>query len=408
MMKNTFLVPDFVQELLDISGLGVNQIVQTLSALLSLNVLVTDPSYQVISHSFERKEITDVVILSIKPQNTDPKSPILNCEVSVDDSVENGLIVPITFNNKTFGYLVILGNNPIPEASTYGKTLLFAASLCALQMHKKFELRQERQNHKEAFLFDLLYGNIKQKVEFIEYGKIWGWDFNLPHIVIVFSLIDYNYFSNDKEIINVLFQLVEKVQIQKNNIKPIVMVKQNQVVALLPLNSSEYDESKLAIETFTETVIKRAEKIGEVVRVACGIGKIYANPVDLFRSYQEAKVAFELGLLLKIETPFFANLGLERILYKHDLQDLKEFFEHTLGRLLVYDKNTDGNLMETLEALVSNQFDMGKTSTTLFLHRNTLRYRVKKIEEILNVKLDDLNIKLDISASLKIKLLRDI
>jgi purine catabolism regulator len=408
MMKNTFLVPDFVQELLDISGLGVNQIVQTLSALLSLNVLVTDPSYQVISHSFKRKEITDVVILSMKPQNAEPKSPILNCEISVDDSVENGVIVPITLNNKTFGTIAILGSNPIPEASTYGKTLLFAASLCALQMHKKFELRQERQNHKEAFLFDLLYGNIKQKVEFIEYGKIWGWDFNLPHIVIVFSLIDYNYFSNDKEIINVLFQLVEKVQIQKNNIKPIVMVKQNQIVALLPLNSSEYDESKLVIETFTETVIKRAEKIDEVVRVACGIGKIYADPVDLFRSYQEAKVAFELGLLLKIETPFFANLGLERILYKHDLQDLKEFFEHTLGRMLEYDKKTDGNLMETLEALVSNQFDMGKTSTTLFLHRNTLRYRVKKIEEILNVKLDDLNIKLDIAASLKIKLLRDI
>ena len=51
---------------------------------------------------------------------------------------------------------------------------------------------------------------------------------------------------------------------------------------------------------------------------------------------------------------------------------------------------------------------MGKTAKVSFLHRNTLRYRVKRIEEILNVKLDDLNDRLNIMAAFKIKLLRKI
>lgn len=406
-MAKTFTVPNFVQDLIEISNQGIDQIVQTISSLLSLSVIVTDPSYQIISHSFEQKEINDVVILSMEQQDN-IESTILNCEILVMDIIEKGLIVPIILNNKNHGYIALLGSSPIPNASSYGEVLQFSASLCALQLHKKLELRQERQTHKEAFLFDLLYGNIKDKEEFIEYGKIWGWDFSLPHIVIVFSLVDYNYFSNDKEIINQLFRIVEQVQIQKNQPKPIVMIKQNQVVTLLSVENSDYEKSISEIRSFSEAVIKRAEKMDGVNKVASGIGKIYASPVDLFRSYQEAKVAFELGLLLKIDTPFFTYLGLERILYNHDLQDLKEFYQHAIGGLLEYDKKTDGNLMETLDALVANQFDMGKTSSSLFLHRNTLRYRVKKIEEILHVKLDDLNVKLDLTAALKIKLLRDI
>ena len=82
---------------------------------------------------------------------------------------------------------------------------------------------------------------------------------------------------------------------------------------------------------FAETVLTIAEKMSSELEIACGIGEKYRTQPSYFKSYQEAKVAFELGILLKIPTPIFADLGLERILYKHDLQDLKEYYRHTLG-----------------------------------------------------------------------------
>ncbi len=406
-MNNHFAIPDFVQELSAVTSQGVSQIVQKLSTLLSHPVLVVDPLYQVLSCSTGIEAIDEIVIMPDNQQESNPHFSVFGCQISTINSLKNGLANPITLNNKILGYLILCSNDKPLVAGLYEDALIYTASLCALQMQKSLELKQERQKFKEAFLFDLLYGNIKQKEDITEYGEIWGWDFSIPHIVIVFSYKEDNHFFTNKQTVNMLLQVVENELISQN-FKPIAMAKQSQVITMIPLVDTDYDENRAKLEAFAVTVLKKAAKMNPEFELACGIGKKYRNPTELFRSYQEAKVAFELGILLKITTPLFTDLGLERILYKHDLQDLIEYYNHTLGSLLEHDKNHDGNLIETLEVLAANQFDMGKTAKASFLHRNTLRYRVKRIEEILNMKLDDLHVRLDIMAAFKIKQLRKI
>ncbi|MFZ7943408.1 PucR family transcriptional regulator [Neobacillus sp. 19] len=406
-MHTSFAIPKFVQELLTVSSQGVHQIIQKLCTLLSLPVLVVDPFYQVLSCSTGNDAIDEIVIIPDQQQESHSSTPVFSCQISTIHTLKTGFACPITSHNKNLGYIVIYSNNSPLEADLYEDTLMLAASLCAVQMQKNLEIRQEKQKFKEAFLFDLLYGNIKQKKDVIEYGDIWGWDFSIPHIVIVFSYKEENHFFTNKHMVNMLLQVVEKELILQN-FKPIAMAKQNQVVTLIPLPDDHHNENKIMLEAFTETILKKAKKMNSEVAIACGIGKKYMNPTDIFRSYQEAKVALELGILLNIATPLFTDLGLERILYKHDLQDLLEYYHHTLGSLLEHDKHHDGNLIETLEALAANQFDMSKTAKESFLHRNTLRYRVKRIEDILQVKLDDLHVRLDILAAFKIKQLRKI
>lgn len=98
----------------------------------------------------------------------------------------------------------------------------------------------------------------------------------------------------------------------------------------------------------------------------------------------------------------FSDLGLERILYKHDLQDLKEYYVHVLGELHRQD-DPESSLVTILESFAENQFDVGKTAKAIFMHPNTLRYRINKIETILGRSLADNNTRLDIVASLKIR-----
>lgn len=406
-MHKQFAIPDFVQELLTVSGQGVNQIIQKLSTLLSHPVLVVNPLYQILYSSTGNEAIDEIVIMPDQQQESTPNMPVFSCQISTINTLKNGFASKITFENKKLGYIILCSNNTPFETGLYEDILIYAASLCALQMQKSLEIKQEKQKFKEAFLFDLLYGNIKQKADIIDYGEIWGWDFSVPHIVIVFSYKEINHFFTNKHMVNMLLQVVEKELIFQNS-KPIAMAKQSQVITLIPLADADPDKNRAKLESFAETILKKAEKINSDFEIVCGIGKKYTNPTELFRSYQEAKVALELGILLNITTPLFSDLGLERILYKHDLQDLIEYYNHTLGSLLEHDKNHDGNLIETLEALASNQFDMGKTAKESFLHRNTLRYRVKRIEDILHVKLDNLHVRLDIMAAFKIKQLRKI
>ncbi len=107
------------------------------------------------------------------------------------------------------------------------------------------------------------------------------------------------------------------------------------------------------------------------------------------------------GGLLGVKVPFFSDMGLERVLYKHDIQDLKEYRDQVLGDLR---KDESGeSLLEILKTFTMNQFDVNKTAQDLFIHRNTLRTRLSKIEAILDRPLDDMSTRLDLTAVLKIE-----
>ena len=107
----------------------------------------------------------------------------------------------------------------------------------------------------------------------------------------------------------------------------------------------------------------------------------------------------------KENIPFFKELGLTRILYNHDKQELAEFYWETLGELDHYALAQNSELMDTLEKYLTYRGDLKETAQALFLHPNTLRYRLKKIEEILDVNLEELDTKLSLLTAFKIKYL---
>lgn len=403
-MKNLFAIPSVVQELLSSSSQGMGPFINKLSHLLSLPVVVTDLLFQILSYSGGFVEDHDKII-SIIELNKDPMSNIALCKITRNNEERIGLAATISYNKITFGHLIIIGNEDESVLYQYNQLLNYAASLCAIEMQKKHEIHKEKFKFKDSFLYDLLYGNLKQKVDIIEHGRMWNWDFTLPHQVLVFSLNDYNPFSSDKQKLDSIAHIIENSLIERSK-TPIIMTKTNQIIVIFPWENIDHPTVKKELTNFILFIFDQIYIWMKTNTISCGIGKVYTDPSELFRSYQEAKVAYTLGILLGISIPFFSDLGLERILYKHDLHDLKEYYNHTLGELEKYDNDCKNELIETLEAFAANQFDITKTAKALFLHRNTLRYRLKRIEEILNIKLDNFNIKLNIFAAFKIKQLR--
>lgn len=396
-LKDT-IVPDVIHEILTASEDGIEATLGKLSQYVRFPIIVTDSLYNVISSSITKDSIDIAVSTYFEKQRN---TAFFKCMIYFDGSDIESIGYPIQSRNENLGYIFLLHNNPEP-AMKHESLIRYAAGLMAFHMRQEKALLKEKQQFKDAFLFDILYGNIKNKEDIISYGQIWGWDFHFPHLILVSSIKEFNYFSADKRLIETLLYQLTKTLAQ-HGIEPITIKKQNEVIAFIPTGEKTNLQERKNLLHLIEYFLTQTKETELKGRVSCGVGQIYENPVELYRSYQEAKVAYELGLLLEICIPFFNDLGLERILYKHDLQDLKEFYETILGALLQEDGDSEGELMATLESFALHQFDLKQTSESLFLHRNTLRYRIKKIEEILEIKLDDMNNRLNITAALKIK-----
>ncbi|GBD10110.1 Purine catabolism regulatory protein [Candidatus Thermoflexus japonica] len=125
-------------------------------------------------------------------------------------------------------------------------------------------------------------------------------------------------------------------------------------------------------------------------RLAAGVGGVYAGPAGLARSFREAVQALQMveALLGGDRTLAYSRLDVYRILYPlRESEVLEEFYEQTLGSLERYDREHHAELIPTLEAFFACDGNLQRTAERLFLHRNSLAYRLRRIQEITGMDL---------------------
>jgi sugar diacid utilization regulator len=322
-----------------------------------------------------------------------------------DNRQVEGFVFPIASGKLKLGSLIILDADS--QDDFFIRLGNQTALTCAGIMVKQNEFLLLEQQNKEAFLYDLLYGNIETDQDIVSRGEIWGWDLESPQGVIVFELEEYEKYSNDDEIVKQVLEIAQR-EITVTGEKPILLRKKGEVVVLITVRKTFWQEQKATLDLLVKKIKSKAEEQFSPRIIRVGVGRVYDQPSEIFRSYQEAKVALELGSLLKTPsvTPFFSDMGLARILYNHDYQELQDFYKETLGALERYDKEQSSDLLNSLEHYLLCRCDLKTAADALFLHPNTLRYRLKKIEEVLSIVLDDFDTKLNLMAAFKIKHLK--
>ena len=142
-----------------------------------------------------------------------------------------------------------------------------------------------------------------------------------------------------------------------------------------------------------KTVEKLAASIADTisgefyVHVVIGIGTTVDNLKDLARSFKEAQTALEVGKVFDTEKTIvpYDNLGIARLIYQLPTTlcetYLKEVFK--LGSI----ESLDGETLFTIQRFFENNLNVSETSRRLFVHRNTLVYRLEKIKKITGLDL---------------------
>lgn len=121
-----------------------------------------------------------------------------------------------------------------------------------------------------------------------------------------------------------------------------------------------------------------------------GIGNEVTDLSQLPLSYFEANEAYDnkydQGKVKFIE--FYKSKNVEELLQLIPASKLKPFIMYTLGSLAYPQTTKEKELRYTLNVYMANQCDLTKTSEEIFIHRNTVKYRIKKCEEIIGLPVD--------------------
>ncbi len=147
------------------------------------------------------------------------------------------------------------------------------------------------------------------------------------------------------------------------------------------------------------------ESIHNYPQCHAGISRVVKDVAGLRSAVCQALDACNLGQRIegRVSPYYYEELGLYRLLTGIRARaELKRFYDETLGALVRYDATHGTNLVRTLEVFFEQNANASQTSRALFVHRNTLNYRLQRIAEISGLDLNDAEARLAFQLALKV------
>lgn len=185
----------------------------------------------------------------------------------------------------------------------------------------------------------------------------------------------------------------------------------------IPILSSSYTKNIIALINVNNTSLNTLNTLFPQILnyikenypnyiVNIGIGTRQKSLEKYKLSYEQASKCINLAIKQKQKNMiyYYEQLGLYQLFYDINNKTLLENFVHNiLYSLMAYDKKYNTNLIQTLEVYLNKNCNLNQTAKTLFIHRNTIKYRLQRIEEITNTSLDDAFTRLNFFNAILIK-----
>ena len=158
----------------------------------------------------------------------------------------------------------------------------------------------------------------------------------------------------------------------------VTAVDENSVILIKSLQKSRsYDEVYNVANTIVDMMNTEA-----MLNVRVAYGTIVDDIKDLSKSYKEAKMALEVGRIFYAEKKVNAynTLGIGRLIYQLPESLCRLFIDEIFGGKEI-PSNLDEETLNTINKFFENNLNVSETSRQLFVHRNTLVYRIEKLEK---------------------------
>ena len=301
------------------------------------------------------------------------------------------LVAPVPDGQAVGGYLSLV-SRPVDVVERDRSVLTAAASACSIELVRQHAATAARDELEGDLIATLLQGDFASDEALFARALRLGHDLTMPHAAITLRPPDGP----------PLQRLTQAIKRLSSGADPVVVTYEGELLALLPLETPTGSEADLA----AHARVWHSALARECGPLSMGLGGLHTGADGLGASLREARQALSMGegLFGPTRLTAFGQLGLFHFLLSgRDATHLRAFEASVLGKLLDYDEAHNAELVDTLGAYFACNCAPHATAERLHLHRNTLRYRLRRIETIAAVDLEDPDTRLLLSLALKVR-----
>jgi len=169
----------------------------------------------------------------------------------------------------------------------------------------------------------------------------------------------------------------------KKNQDFVTSVDENSIILVKDFEDAESaDEIERIAKEIVDTL-----SMETMSRVHVAIGTPVKDLKNVSNSYKEAKMAMEVGRIFEEEKNIvnYDKLGIGRLIYQLPISLCKMFISEVLGDVAV--EHFDDEILNTVNKFFENNLNVSETSRQLYIHRNTLVYRLDKLQKMTGLDL---------------------
>lgn len=336
---------------------------------------------------------------------------IINCEIGVIDC--DALVIACSDSsrigytnefisldlNETYDYFIRDGYTYMPfgpkpkneyyafvegtDETAYKYVSLLSVALSNLQQF--YDEKYDRNNFvKNVVLDNILPGDIQLKARELHFNS------SVTRVVFLIRIVASNDVSAF-DVIQNLFPDKSKDFVFTISETDIVLIKE------VRPNIESGDLEKLAF-SIADTLLSEF-----YTRVNIGVGTVVDNVRNLAVSFREAQIALEVGKVFDTDKSIisYENLGIARLIYHLPTNLCKTFLKEVFKKGSI--ESLDQETLFTIQKFFENNLNVSETSRKLFVHRNTLVYRLEKIKKLTGLDLREFDHAIIFKIALMVK-----
>ena len=258
-------------------------------------------------------------------------------------------------------------------------------------------LSRIEENSLTHFLSNILFGDGEIEGDAIQKAAYFGYNLAGECCICVIDIDGFERYLKLKKLedevsiskIKITFRKIVQDILEKHALKVPIIDKDDAVIFFIRSEENCMNRLDKALKEIQETIKRRMDSLS----VSVGIGNSYKDLKMMKQSLNEAELAIDSAKCQELDDTItkYKDIGIYGLLFSIPNRTvLENYFSEVLGAIINND-NKDNNLIEILETYLNENCNITVTAEKLFLHRNTLKYKIKKIEELLNCDLHNFN-----------------
>lgn len=385
------------------SGEGMQKLIESLSETISCPISLFNQFLKPIYYSQSFIEFLSVVKKhqSLGFSFSMPNTTFFSFSILSSKSAYS--VFPIYISEKKIGFLAIQGEIQSHDYMT-ALTIEQATNVLSFALLKEDALKQYTRRIRNDFFINFTNGAYSTSEEIINRAKEFSLE-NEKAYICVAGMLDENEikmsYTKHKMKMDLIYEFLE----EELSDFP-VFTKGEMCILLYKINESVADANVYISSSLRYLQMKVASYFGYTI--SFGVSNMCTNFLNVNGALKEATDALQEGRLSKKTTviQFYRTKDIMELLRTIPQDDLKNFCSYVLQNFT--DTIESQTLLQTLSVYLETNFQISETAKKLFVHRNTVIYRLEKCEELLGRSLKDGETTLQIRVALRIKTLLDI